>query len=69
MLDTEGFLNIFSNSLFSPAGIAGHLQGRMQQTILPEQRGFFCQKTFPSTIIKTAGHIFNIGAQSTLCLE
>lgn len=69
MLDTEGFLNIFSNTFFSPAGIAGHLQARMQQIILPEQREFACQKAFPSTVIKTPGHIFSISAQSTLCLE
>lgn len=69
MLDTEGFLNIFSNSLFSQAGIAGHFLGRVQQIIVPEQREFICQKAFPSTVIKTEGHIFNVSAQSTLCLE
>lgn len=69
MLDTKGFLTIFSKSLFSLAGIVGHLQGRMKKIILPEQRQFVCQKAFPSTVIKTAGHIFNVSAQFTLCLE
>lgn len=69
MLDTEGFLTIIINSLFSLAGIVGHLQGRTKQIILPEQRQFVRQKAFPSTIIKTTGHIFNVSAQFTLCLE
>lgn len=68
-MDTEGFLTIFSNNLFSLAGIVGHLQGRMKQIILPEQRQFVCQKAFPSTVNKTAGHIFNVSAQFILCLE
>lgn len=69
MPDTEGFLNIFSNSLFSTVGSAGHLQGRMKKIILPEQRVFVCQKALPSTVIKNAGRVFNISIQSTLCLE
>lgn len=69
MLDMEEFLNIFSNSLFSQGGIADDFQGRVQKIIVPEQREFVCQKAFPSTVIKTEEHIFNISAQSTLCLE
>lgn len=66
ILDSEGFLNIFSNSLFSLAAIAGRHQEGMQQIILPEQRQSVSQNAFPSTVMKTAGCIL-ISVLSPLC--
>lgn len=65
MLDMEEFLNIFSNSLFSQAGIAGLFQGRVQQIIVPEQREFV-KRLFLLQSSRLKG-IFLLSVLSSLC--
>lgn len=65
MLDTEGFLKI-RNSLISPAGIPGHLQGRTQQIILPEQQNLSVKRLFLLQSSRLQG-IFLISVLSPPC--